>query len=231
MNAQAQKLDNDFGQRFWSLANSDNFQMEMDKVWSAIRSRLSSETQKSFLVCSSSLNEGNTTLTAGLANFVALQTGMDVIIVDAQGRGNSPSDIWQGGGLVPLIEEPHDQYVLTFDEYLTNIPNLRFLKFRSPKALETVVINKKEMSIFMKILSQRYDYIFVDAPPLLESNVAPFLAHYLDSIVFVLAASNRPVAILKDALMKLEASKEKILGVVINKREHPMPDYIYRLFR
>jgi len=231
MSAEPQKMENDFRRRFWELSNTENFQSEMDKLWSAIRNRLSDEKEKSFLICSSSLNEGNTTVTAGLANFVALQTGMDVLIVDAHCRGNRPSDIWEDGGLVPLIEEPHDQYMLTFDEYQTNLPNLRFMTFRSPGTLETIVINNREMSTFMEILTRRYDYIFVDAPPLLDSNVGAFLARHLDKVIFVIAASNRPIPVLKDALMRLEASSDRILGAVINKREHPIPGYIYRFFR
>lgn len=231
MTAQPQQLENDFRERFWSLSNSKNFQIEMDKLWSAIRSRLSSEKEKSFLICSSSLNEGNTTVTAGLASFVATNTGLDVLIVDAHGQGNGASDIWEDGGLVPLIEEPQDPYMLTFDEYQTSLPNLRFLTFRNPGALETIVVNNQEMSTFIKILSRRYDYIFVDAPPLLDSNVGAFLARHLDKVIFVIAASNRPIPILKDALLRLEASRDRILGAVINKREHPLPGYIYRLFR
>lgn len=231
MTAQPQKRQNDFREQFWNISNTEIFQMEMDKLWSAMRSRLPDEKQKSFLVCSSSLNEGNTTVTAGLANFVALSTGKDVLIVDAHCKGNRPSDIWEQGVLVPLIEEPHDPYALTFDEYETNLPNLRFLTFRNPGALETTVVNNQEMNTFMNIVARRYDYIFVDAPPLLDSNIGAFLARHMDKVIFVIAASNRPVPVLKDALLRLEASRERIMGAVINKREHPLPGFIYRLFR
>ena len=134
-------------------------------------------------------------------------------------------------GLIPLIEEPQDPYMLTFDEYQTNVPNLRFLTFRNPKEVETTVVNYGEMETFMKLVTRRYDYIFVDAPPLLDSNVAAFLARHLDKVIFVIAASNRPIPLLRDALFRLEDSRDRILGAVINKREHPIPGYIYRLLR
>lgn len=230
MTVQLKKLDSDFSKRFWELSGTDVFQMEMDNLWSAIRSKLSDEKAKSFLVCSSSLNEGNTTVTVGLANFVAVSTGMDVLIIDAHCKGNRPSDLFEKGRLIPLIEEPHDQYMLTFDEYETGIPNLRFLTFRNPGALETIVVNHQEMETFMDIVTKRYDYVFVDAPPLLNSNIAGFLARHLDKVIFVIAASARQIPVLKDALLRLKDSRKRILGAIINKREHPLPSYIYRLF-
>lgn len=226
-----QKQENEFREQFWNISKTETFQMEMDKLWSSIRSKLSDEKQKTFMICSASLNEGNTTVTAGLANFVALSTGMDVLIVDAHCKGNRLSDIWEHGVLVPLIEEPHDQYSLTFGEYETDVPNLRLLAFRNPGALETTVVNNQEMSTFMNIVLGRYDYIFIDAPPLLDSNIGSFLARHIDKVIFVIAASNRPIPLLKDALSRLETSRERVMGAVINKREHPIPGYIYRIFR
>lgn len=231
MTAQPQKIENDFRERFWNISRTESFQREMDRLWSAISSKLTDQKVKSFLVCSSSLNEGNTTVASGLANFVAVHTGMDVLIMDAHCKGASPGDIWENDGLVPLIEEPHDPYMLTFDEYQTSVPNLRFLTFRNPKDLETTVVNYREMETFMNLVSRRYDYIFVDAPPLLDSNVAAFLARHLDKVIFVISASNRPIPLLRDALLRLEDSRERILGAVLNKREHPIPGYIYRLLR
>jgi Mrp family chromosome partitioning ATPase len=231
MTAQPQKQDNDFRENFWSLCHTETFQMEMDKLWAAIHSQLSDDKEKSFMICSSSLGEGNTTVTVGLANFVALNTGKGVLIVDAHCKGTTPGDLWDSEVLVPLIEEPPDQYSLTFDEYRTSVPNLKFLSFRNANALETTVVNSQEMTSLMDVVSRRYDYIFVDAPPLLDSNVGAFLAHYLDRIIVVIAASHRPIPILREALTRLDASRDRILGAVINRREYPLPGYIYRLFR
>ncbi len=231
MTAKPTEKNINFKDRFWELSRTDVFQREMDIIWSSIRSRISQEQDKTFLVCSSTLHEGNTTVTVGLANFVAMQTGKDVLVIDANCREDGPRDLFANGGLVPLIEEPHDQYVLTFDEYETSMPNMRFLTFRNPGALETVVVNYREMESFMAIVERRYDYVFVDAPPLLDSNIAAFLARHMDKVIFVLAASERPVPVLKEALARLEDSKDRVIGAIINKREHPIPGYLYRFFR
>ena len=230
MTTQIHKIEDDFKEQFWQLTRTTLFEMEMDKVWSAIRSKASQAKEKSFLVCSSSLNEGNTTVTVGLGHFVAVHTGMDTLIIDAHCKGNRPSDLFADGELVPLIQEPNGQYMLTFDEFETSIPNMRLLTFRNPSALETLLVNHQELATFIDTVTRRYDYIFVDAPPLLDSNIAAFLARYLDKVIFVIASSTRPIPILKEALSRLENSRDRILGAVINKRNHPIPGYLYRLF-
>lgn len=231
MTAQLNKSPGDFRNQFLQISETDIFRREMDILWSAIRSKMDGEGERSFLICSASADEGNTTVTMGLGKFVANQTGKNVLLVDAHCQGNVLGDLLADDGLVPLIEEPEDRYAFTFDEFETNIPNMRYLTFRNPHALETFVVNSEEMAIFVNLIATRYDYIFVDAPPLLASNVGPFLARHLDKIIFVVAASTRRYPVVKEALSRLEESRDRILGAVLNKREYPVPEYVYRVIR
>ena len=231
MTAQLDKFHHDFKERFRRLSETDLFRREMDMLWSAILSRLGKEGERSFLICSASVDEGNTTVTMGLGKFVAKQTGKNVLIVDAHCEGNVLGDLLADDGLVPLIEEPEDRYSFTFDEYETSIPNLRYLTFRNPRALETFVVNSEEMAIFVNLINKRYDYIFVDAPPVLASNVGPFLARHLDKVIFVIAASIRRYPVLKEALSRLDDSRDRILGAVLNMRDYPVPEYVFRFIR
>lgn len=231
MTDQLDEFHDNFRKQFRQISETDLFRREMDSLWSAIRSKLDGEGERSFLICSASVDEGNTTVTMGLGKFVAKQTGKNVLVVDAHCEGKVLGDLLADDGLVPLIEEPEDRYSFTFDEFETSIPNMRYLTFRNPRELETFVINSEEMAIFVNLISRRYDYIFVDAPPLLASNVAPFLARHLDKVIFVIAAATRRHPVLKEALSRLEDSRDRILGAVLNKREYPVPEYVYRVIR
>ncbi|MCX5862166.1 MAG: hypothetical protein WCG29_11750 [Desulfomonile sp.] len=231
MTAQLDQFHHDFKERFRQLSETDLFRREMDILWASVRNKLGKEGRRSFLVCSASIEEGNTTITMGLGKFVANQTGKNVLLVDAHCEGNVLGDLLADDGLVPLIEEPEDRYALTFDEFETSIPNLRYLTFRNPRCLDTLVVNSEDMAVFFNLIRKRYDYVFVDAPPVLASNVAPFLARQLDNVIFVIAASTRRYPVLKEALSRLEDSSDRILGAVLNKREYPVPEYVYRFIR
>lgn len=231
MYAQAHQGYHDFRENFGFLSRSARFQREMDGLWASICGRLGTDGNRSFLICSASLGEGCTTITMGLGSFVAKQTGKNVLLIDAQWDGNLLGQLLEDGELVPLIEEPQDRYTVTFDEYATSVPNLNYLKFRNPDSLETFVLNSEEIALFMQQIKLRYDFIFLDSPPVLASNVSPFLARQSDSVIFVIAASTLPYPMLREAISRMEQSRDRILGVVLNKREYPVPDYMYRVIR
>ncbi len=170
-------------------------------------------------------------MTMGLGRFVAEATGKHVLLVDADWHGSVLRDLVGDGNLVPIIEEPSERYAITFDEYATNIANLNYLCFRNPQALETLVMHREDMGIFVDIIRRRYDYVFVDTPAALMSNVAPFLAYHLDAIIFVVAAGCLRYPVLLEALSRYEGSRPKILGAVLNKRTYPLPPRVYRFFR
>lgn len=170
-------------------------------------------------------------MTMGLGRFVAETTGKHVLLIDADWHGSVLGDLVSEAHLTPIIEEPSDLYAVTFDEYSTNIPNLAYLCFRNPKALETLVMHREEMKIFVDIVSKRYDYIFVDTPAVLTSNVAPFLAYQIDTIIFVVASGRLRYPVLLEALSRYEGARDKILGAVLNKREYPLPPKVYRFLR
>ncbi len=227
----AETVDPSFKAMFSRLWSSQRFQHEMDGLWAAIQSKLGRNGKHTFLVSAASEGEGATTVAMGLGRFVAETTGKHVLLVDADWHGNVLRDLVGEGNLVPIIEEPSDRYAVTFDEYATNVANLNYLCFRNPHALETLVMHREDMAIFVDLITKRYDYVFVDTPAVLLSNVAPFLARQLDTIIFVIAAGNLRYPVLLEALSRYEGVKDRILGAVLNKRQYPLPYTVYRFFR
>jgi Mrp family chromosome partitioning ATPase len=167
----------------------------------------------------------------GLGHFVAHYAGKNVLLVDANSRGKQLVDLLEKHELVPLIEEPEDKFGFAFEEFATEIPNLRYLRFQNPGLLETQLVNSGELTVFVNIIKKRYDYIFVDAPPILDSNVASSLASCLDAVLFVIAAGCVRYPLLAEAISRLDDVRERILGAVLNKRDYPLPQYLYRLIR
>ena len=69
---------------------------------------------------------------------------------------------------------------------------------------------------FLDILKQRYDLIFMDAPPLLEMGGATGLATLADGVVMVTKAGHLSVKVLNEATANLRETKANILGVILN---------------
>lgn len=227
----AQKFQENFTDFFECISSSPRFQREMDEIWSAIQARLGDRPRCSFLVTSATIGEGKTTLSMGLAKFVAEYTGRQVLLVEADWRGNPIREFLRDTDLIPLIEEPLDRYEVTFDEFATRFPHLNYMRFRNPQALETLMMQTEAITSFMDLIRKRYDYVFLDAPAVLVSNVSSFLSRQVDNVIFVVASGEIGYPVLQEALTRFGTSRDKIVGAVLNKRQYPVPQYVYRLIR
>ncbi len=68
----------------------------------------------------------------------------------------------------------------------------------------------------MRTLRQRYTYIVLDAPPILQVSDAVVLAHLADGVIFVVKAESTTHAAARDALKRLLGARASLLGVVLS---------------
>jgi tyrosine-protein kinase Etk/Wzc len=68
----------------------------------------------------------------------------------------------------------------------------------------------------MASLKRRYDYILLDAPPILAVSDALALGPMGDGLILVARAGETPLPALKQAKQRLDAHKLKCLGVILN---------------
>ncbi len=80
-------------------------------------------------------------------------------------------------------------------------------------------------------MKDSYNYVVLDAPPVLEFAECRVLCAKVDGVVLVIDSgkTHRPVAI--RAKRQLEDAGGKLLGVVLNKKKNYIPDFIYRRMR
>ena len=78
-------------------------------------------------------------------------------------------------------------------------------------------------------LKQRYDYIFIDSPPVIQVSDAVVLSTIVDGLIFVVQGQMTPKPIVKEALAQLGERQSKILGLVLNRVD--MKSGQYRNYR
>lgn len=89
------------------------------------------------------------------------------------------------------------------------------------------VVACPEMSGLTTRLRERFGLIIIDAPPIGASTNAAVLAPITDGAIVVLEAGKTRWQIARAALDQIVAHHGKVLGVVLNKQRHPVPDFIY----
>ena len=197
---------------------------------------------KSFLVTSSFVQEGKTLNVVNLALSVA-QTGDKVLLIEADLR--KPL-IHKNFG---LAKEPGlTDYVLgnyNWEEVINNISDVMLGDFEMDEILKTPgldnlhiltagtrppnpteILSSKRFRDFLKEVRQQYDYIFIDAPPILPVADATEIAPLVDGVVMVYTVGRIGRGVLKRAKSTLDNVDAKVLGVILNNVKPEVgPDY------
>ncbi|MEH1851698.1 MAG: polysaccharide biosynthesis tyrosine autokinase [Nostoc sp.] len=171
---------------------------------------------KTIVVTSAVPKEGKSTVSANLAAAIA-QLGRQVLLIDADMRIASQHHLWQQTNAVGLSEVLVGQ--AEFDIAVSKVmDNLDVLTagVRPPNPL-ALLDSKRMASLIENVSSQyNYDFVIIDAPPLLLAADALTLSQMTDGILLVarpgVIDSNSAAA----AQEMLERSSHNVLGLVVN---------------
>lgn len=155
---------------------------------------------------------GTSTLVAATAATLVQDPGVSVLVIDAHARPGEGSPFPEvGSGLIQLVSESVPLTRCVFD---TDQPGLRYLprgagSYNGPKLAERLIA-------LLPALRSAYDYLLLDAPPVVSAPETGQLAAAADGAVVVLAAERTPKAEAQRTRDALERHGAVILGSIIN---------------
>jgi Mrp family chromosome partitioning ATPase len=216
--------------KFDLISSSREFQKEMSALWSNVRKNVREDNlPRSFLMCSVSPGEGCTTISLGLGLFAARYSGKRVVIVDTQLQLEYLDDFLAGYSPELLSEEEAGSQKLGFREYGLEQTDLSFIQIINPEVLNNEEENESGFESFLTFLRTEYDYIIFDSSPALSSPVTSFLANKLDHVIFIASATKLNHRKLAMAINRLSCEKEKLLGVVMNRKQDAIPKFVQKI--
>jgi capsular exopolysaccharide synthesis family protein len=107
----------------------------------------------------------------------------------------------------------------------TSVGNLAVLNSGAPAPNPTELISSQKMHDALEQLKTRYDFIFIDSPPVMPVSDAVVLSNMVDGVVFVVRGQDTPKNWIKSALAELRNERSKLLGVVLNRVDMKSADY------
>ena len=181
-------------------------------------------TPKSILFTSAVEDEGKTVTALNVALAFA-QTGSRVLLVDAdlrKGRCHQILGIENHSGLSEVLtgQKQHEEVIhhtgtgLCFLSAGGNCPN--------PAAL----LASSAMRDLLVRVSQDYDHVLVDSPPLMPVSDATALAVLVDGVLMIVGASTSK-RIVRQACARLGHVGARIFGVALNRVDTANHDYYY----
>jgi capsular exopolysaccharide synthesis family protein len=124
----------------------------------------------------------------------------------------------------PFIEEEINSMIRE-----TKIKNLKLMPSGSPTPHASELLSSERMKSVVKILSNRFDFILFDSPPVALTADASILASYLDGVILVVQAGRLGIQAIQQTKEELSKVRANMMGVVFNqfdtKREGYYADY------
>jgi Mrp family chromosome partitioning ATPase len=168
--------------------------------------------------------EGCTRLVGGFAKLLA-DSGLHVLLVDADPRGLEVLDVWQGAR--DVVETVSFERVLP-----TGVAESRLTMVRSPASVpdKERFFHGGTFACWLDLQRRTYDYVLIDAPPLLRCADATVMGRSSDGLVIVVAAGSTDKSHLIRARKQLERAQVNVIGAVLNGVSDPIPPLLRRHF-
>lgn len=170
---------------------------------------------RSIMVTSATPGEGKTTTAANLAVAFA-QTGGSVCLVDADLRRPMIAKIFGVDNWSGLTTALVGQTDLDLTLKLCAVPGLSLLTSGPVPPNPAELVGSQKMSRLIAALTERFEMVIIDTPPILAVTDAAVLAPKADGVVMVVRSGkvdHRQVNRAKEALVAVKAN---LLGVVLD---------------
>ena len=197
---------------------------------------------KVYLITSSFVQEGKTFNVVNLALSLA-QAGNRVLLVEGDLRKPMIHKMFglnRGPGLTDYVLGNYEWEGITntitdvmlgnfeLDEILRTpgLDNLNILTAGTHPPNPAEILRSSRFRGFLKETHDRYDYVLIDAPPILPVADATEISSYVDGVIMVYTVGKIARGVLKRAKTSLDNVDAKVLGVILNNvKAESGPDY------
>ena len=185
---------------------------------------------KTLVVSSPNPMEGKTTTAVNLA-IAFSQTGAQVVIIDGDLRRPRLHKIFDKANGVGLSNYLSGNAELQSIIKKSSVPNLFYIPCGPIPPNPSELLGSNLFKNTMQLLSQKFDNIIIDSPPVLSFVDSLILSNCVDGVILVVLGGKTPREALlrsKGALLQVNA---KILGVVINRVDINKNKYGYYYYQ
>lgn len=202
----------------WTVFSSEGSSKTQAEQFRGLRARLYSlrETRplQTLLLTSSAMGEGKTFVALNLAQSIARQPGRRTLLIDADLRApklHSALGAPSAPGLSDYLAGESDECsVIQADAQ----ERLFFIPAGKPRSDPAELLANNQLRTLFSRLAPLFDWIIVDAPPVLPISDACVLANMCDGVLFVVRAGMVAFNLAQSACGELKT--KNLLGVVLN---------------
>lgn len=208
-------------------AHRNSAKHRFDELKINFLARYTHEAVKSVLFVGTSRGDGASTAAFNFANSLAQDLDVRVLFINADLRAPAASetkpDSQRASGLTSLANSEMHVPSTALHGNVHVLPSGR--NYADP----AVLFQSKRFDAFMAQVTEQFDYVVIDGPPLDEAPESIALSTKVDGVILVINSQHTRRKIALRAKKRIEEVGGKLLGVVLNRRKYYVPDWLYRL--
>jgi capsular exopolysaccharide synthesis family protein len=165
-------------------------------------------------VTSSVRGEGKTLISLNLAYSIAQQNENRVLLIEGDMRlptFSKKTDLKPTPGLSNLFAG------MAFEDAVQHFADrMDVLSCGDIPPNPSELLSSQKMEAMLQDFANRYDFIIVDLPPVIDVSDALAVSKYLDGMILVVRQNYVPKALVAQAISRFEVAKAKVIGAVFN---------------
>lgn len=201
---------------------------EYERLKNNILSLNSEGAVKTIMLTSSVSREGCSTVASNLAKTLAKNSSLKVLIIDANLRRptlHEAFDVENNIGFSDLVLGDTDVGEAVRK---TELPNLSLITAGDFSRNPIEVLESCKLKALIAKLKDEFDYLIFDSAPINTCPDAAILASQVDGVILVVHAGKTRWEVAQNAKDQLERSHANIIGIVLNRRRHVIPGFLYK---
>ena len=221
----------DGGAKSVELLAVDKTRSSVAEAFRSIRTALTfssvNGTPKSFVVTSSSPKEGKTLVSINLAISLA-QAGKNVLLIDADMRKPRTHKVFRVASSPGLSNVLAGEGVSGIEDAIrrqTNVENLSLMPSGPIPPNPAEFLGNPRMKEVVDSLSEQFDVIVIDSPPIVNVTDASVLCQYVKGVVMVVRSFATQRDMLRQGGDIITQVHGRILGVILNNVDVPRGGY------
>jgi len=219
-------MDEDGGTPLITSGAPATFAEAIRAIRTAVIFSSAAEGARSVLITSTAPHEGKTLVSSNIACALA-QSDQRTLIVDGDMRRPRVHEVFK------CPQEPGLSNVLVGTSELheavraTGVPNLYILPAGHMPPNPAELLGSQKYTELLNDLRHQFDWIIVDAPPVMAVTDACVIAHQSTGVLFVVGAEMTARRTATFALDQLRAAKAHFIGAVLNRADVQRHAYYY----
>ena len=202
--------------------------IRFQEVKTRLITRFPEDSVKTILITSTAHESGCSTTAANFALTLAQDCKRNVLLIDANLRSPRLHEVFNiehNQGLSQLLMKDEDQTSL-FKK--VGRGNLFVIPCGENKSGPMNLFESDRFSMTLENVRKKFDYVIFDAPPVNGCFDSIIIGRKVDGVILVIESGKTRKQVAIKAKQELEEAGAKVLGVILNRRKHYIPEWIYK---